>query len=306
MIQDKIFKDKKIARPFYVGLAALILMCICSVVMSVKLVILRDNELKALTVGTNAVGIFFCTAIYPGCILGIRHNRAIARFFGVMLLLTGMTQLLEISMILLDERPPFRMLLLSASILYGILERVILFALWRYVIALFRIEPDRVQASNRFVAVMLVPSTLLCLIDLWTPFFGGVDATGNYFLAGHQLLDMSYGIIVCLAIAITMVRVGIRPGRILTVLSYILIPGVVLGLTWNKPDLNIQHVASALTLTLIYSVLNSESARRTAAMEKELSMAGQIQNSMLPDVDTDTSIPPQVELYASMQPAKEV
>ena len=77
-------------------------------------------------------------------------------------------------------------------------------------------------------------------------------------------------------------------------------------MTGYKPGLTTQYLAMLLSIVLIYGVLFAEREMRLVSTEKELSMANSIQSSVMPNMFPAFPERMEFDVYASMDPAKEV
>ena len=94
--------------------------------------------------------------------------------------------------------------------------------------------------------------------------------------------------------------------QFLILTGFILAP--LLALTVNILFYGLTPAGCAMmaALTSLYVILNVEKSRERYAVEMELSMATRIQTAMLPNVFPEVTDAKEYELYASMNPAREV
>ena len=89
-------------------------------------------------------------------------------------------------------------------------------------------------------------------------------------------------------------------------MSFILIPVAEFLASGGAFAYAAQYASVLLSLILMYCILFNDRSRKLASTQTELNMATQIQNSMLPTIFPAFPSIKEIDLYASMDPAKEV
>ena len=146
------------------------------------------------------------------------------------------------------------------------------------------------------------------LVNLFYPLYFRFDAAGMYQRQPLYPLSSVYTIlggIITIGILIHFRR-RIRLYQRIILLAFLLSPLIAMlaNMIWN--GLHPIYPAMMATLLIIYCVLNVDKNRERAVLEAELSIANMIQDSLLPNILPDSQKGKEYDLFATMDPAREV
>ncbi len=185
---------------------------------------------------------------------------------------------------------------------------VLAFLFWRYVVSYLDVENKHIKRINFSLAVGLVLSILVRIIN---PLFGyyfyikpdGFYQRGDYFLLSNLY---PYSTMILTLILVFLARKRFKTYQIVILYLYAFFPlavGIISVFTYG---LSLSSPVIMLVLLLMYCVLNVIQSRDRSIYDNELQMANAIQEGMLPHTFPPYPDRTEFELYASMNPAKVV
>ena len=179
----------------------------------------------------------------------------------------------------------------------------------RYVLAYLGVDKEKRYLNViRIMTVALMVCFVIRVINLFYPLYFYYDAAAVYHR--HTLYPLSnvYAYSVALITFIVMVirRKSLKPYQFLVLTGFILAPLFALIVTVLFLGLTPGGCAMMAALTSMYLVLNVEKSRERFVVESELSVATKIQTAMLPNLFPEVIDTKEYDLFASMNPAREV
>ena len=287
-----------------VGLVLTILMAICCAALSFCFLgNPRIDQSHMYHVGMDVLGVCVCAVLYYGCMWQAEET---SRSFIVLVILTSMGFFCNEVIWFVTETPELRVVLLGCWELSKFLNLAMIYFFFRYVCRSLAFEGKLVRFAEKYSPILFGVSILIVLISLFTPFTFSINDAGEYAKTNWGWLEDVYLVVMASIAAVLIMRCG-RPLRQKTAaLSFIFIPIVVYVLTAGADGYATQYGSVLLSLILMYCILFNDRGNKLAATRSELNMANQIQASMLPSIFPAFPDRPDFDVYASMDPAKEV
>ena len=220
-------------------------------------------------IGVDVLGSFICAVLYFG-IMGERENQADR----------GMRW--------------FIVLIIQVSFAFFINE-------WEYLL----VGVPEYSSICRFLYVAENPYDLF-MVNLATPFHFSVDELGYFHETPLNWLSDLYLVIVAPITAFYVMRAKISFQQKLATLSFILIPTIHFYATGSARGYATQYGSVLISIIIIYCLLFYSRSRQLAGTQKELDMAKQIQESMMPNVFPAFPEKKEFDIYATVEPAKGV
>lgn len=278
---------------------------------SIALPFLRGFETmprsSVFNVGMDIVGIAVCSVLFFGCISG-KDSGEITTYLFVGLLYANAAQLfLDECTWLLDGVANLRVLNLFANTLYFLNGIVLVYQFWRYVRETLGLESKFAKVSTNLLNLIMFPCILLCFVNFFYPLYFSVDETGTYARTGgwfylYYLFVVSTMVVVVVSLFLS--KSNRRQKNV--VISFITLPianAVVTAFTYG---ISTQYIAMLISIVLVYAVLFSDKSKSLASTQNELHTATQIQAAMLPNIYPAFPERDEFDIYATMDPAKEV
>ena len=170
----------------------------------------------------------------------------------------------------------------------------------------------REKKSTKILSVLMlsgaIVAVVICIINIFHPIYFSIDQWGIYHReAYHQWSDLyAYfaGAVTIVVILINAKRIRAYQSAIL--ISFVLAPVFALFVDQLFYGLTPACAVMLTVLSILYVVLNVEKSRAQSAVESELKTATSLQKAMLPNLLPEATDTAEYDLFASMNPAREV
>ena len=288
------------------GLAMLTLLLCAGIALAFVSGLERLEPSWIFNLGADIVGIFICAVLYFGCMMGRNGEEETTLLFVSLLSTNGFLLFLDECAWLVQGVPGLRLWNIAVNALFYAGGIVLLYQFWRYIRYALVLDDKRARLSSLILQAALIPTILLCFVNFFYPLYFSVDAAGVYRREAYYPLGYAYGLLSVVILLIALYRSDAPKRQKVVVVSFVALPILNAVLTFNAFGVSTQYVATLISIELIYCVLFSERSRSLAATQTELRTATQIQEGMLPNVFPPYPERKEFELYASMDPAREV
>ena len=256
--------------------------------------------------GVDIFGIIICTVLDYGCINGKDNKDDTTHLFVALLTINGFALFLDEVAWLVQGVPKLRVWNIIVNTLFYANGISLLYQFWRYIRAALELKDAWTHKASRVLQFAVIPASLLCYSNLIWPVYFSVDSSGVYQRQPLYALSFAYALLCVIILFASLKRSGAPMRQKNVVVSFVTLPILNAILTFNVFGISTQYVATLISIVLIYSVLFSDRSKSLAATHAELHTATQIQESMLPNVFPAYPDRTEFDIYASMDPAKEV
>lgn len=258
------------------------------------------------SIGADIFCMAVCTMLCFSAILNPNRQSADTHVFVTLLTTNAFALFVDESCWLVQGIPALRTVNLIVNVLFYIMGSVLIYLFWKYISRALHLTDKAMRIADLFVTIMLYPSLILSLINFVFPVFFQIGEDGVYRRAAQWDVSQVY-----LSITLTVVIIAISFARAsakdrFVAISFIAIPLMNQILTGNTFGLSTQYAAMTVSIVLIYGVLFAEREKALASTEMELGVATNIQANMLPNTFPFMPEREEFDLFASMDPAKEV
>ena len=209
---------------------------------------------------------------------------------------------------MVDGHAAIRPLIILINTCYYLCAPIQAYLFWRYLRIFLRRNSFYEKTIDRMLNYGLWISIAVRIINLFTGIYFTVDNAGVYHRSRFFFISSSYqGITLLLAlIAIFQERTHLQKVQRLIMYSYVIVPLAATILTIRAYGLSVGPASLMCELLLMYCVVNVEQGREKALAEQDMKTATRIQANMLPNIFPAFSNRTDFDVYASMNPAKEV
>ncbi len=292
----------------YLRLAILGILALLSFYLSLKFFENPDAPTACLyNAGVDVMGIFACFVLCCGC-TGEREEKfeeSTYWLFGLLLLIGLSFFNNEVSWYVMGD-PSRRFLYLLTNVLTKLNDYGLVYLFYSYVRKTLEFEGKLARFMDKASWIFLIPFWFLTIANLFTPLCFSVDEAGVFHQESlYRLVDL-YMVLVAPATLYLIVTCKASRRQKVVALSFIFIPIVHYILTGGAHDYATQYGSTLLASILIYTVLFSERSKKLASTQTELQMATLIQNGMIPSIFPPFPGKKEFNIYASMNPAREV
>ena len=187
-----------------------------------------------------------------------------------------------------------------------IIDFFLVYFFYRYVRTVLEFKGKTAAVLSRITAILLIPAILLIVLNMFVPICFSVDAGGVFQKEKLYWLVDLYLIFVAPPTAALVIQSSASRKQKAVSIFFILIPIVHYMFTGGAHGYATQYGSVLVALVLIYSVLYSDRSARLASTKTELYTATKIQKAMIPHVFPPFPEYRDFDVYASMDPAKEV
>lgn len=258
------------------------------------------------SIGADIFCMAVCAMLCFSAVLNSKSRNADTHVFVTLLTNNALALFLDEVSWLVQGNPALRTVNIVNNVLFYMVGVVLIYLFWEYIRRALKLSDKPMQIADNFVTAMMYPSLLLCLINLFYPLFFEVGADGVYRRAAQWDVSQVYLSITLTVVIIAIVFAKASLKNRLVATSFVAIPLVNQIITANVFGLSTQYAAMTVSIVLIYGVLFAERESALASTEMELGVATKIQASMLPNTFPFMPERGEFDLYASMDPAKEV
>ena len=256
--------------------------------------------------GADVLGVAICTVILFSIYRDKRNSGIVVQLFVSILAANSIALFLDALCWLVQGIPSMRAVNMIVNVLYYCNSLVIVFLFWRYVDTTLGTDSVFSKWCGRILSFLLLPALIMCFVNLFYPVYFLVDELGNYKRSGTYVFSMLYLAIAVIAIILCLIASNAPRRQKAIAASFITIPLLNQILTGAFFGISTQYAAALVSVVLIYGVLFTDRGKTLAATESELNMAASIQLHMLPSIFPPFPERDDFDIYASMNPAKEV
>ncbi len=258
-------------------------------------------------IGVDVLGSFICAVLYFG-IMGERENQADRgmRWFIVLIIQVSFAFFINEWEYLLVGVPEYSSICRFLYVAENLYDLFMVFTFFRFVYVTLAFEGKVAYYMNTVFRVLLVLFSFLTVVNLATPFHFSVDELGYFHETPLNWLSDLYLVIVAPITAFYVMRAKISFQQKLATLSFILIPTIHFYATGSARGYATQYGSVLISIIIIYCLLFYSRSRQLAGTQKELDMAKQIQESMMPNVFPAFPEKKEFDIYATVEPAKGV
>lgn len=276
----------------------------------VLFVLLRDfrgiDAAWAFNIGVNLMAGVVCVVIYHSC---MRDSAGIGEHKGLflsLLITSGLSIFLAGSAWIVHGIPTLVFWNRLFNVLLFTDNYMLLLIFWHFECIALHVDEKITSLVNGFLQVFFLPTLFCNLANLFFPIFFSVDAAGFYRREKFFPVSIISLIPLLLGIAIGVYRSNSTRREKLIFSSFVAFPLTVLIVSLLKFNTSFLEPAMFFSIVIIYHLLISVRAKKMALTQTELKMAADIQESALPHVFPPFPEHSEFDLYAVMNPAREV
>ena len=250
--------------------------------------------------GIDSMGALICAALFYGC---MRQDGEGIRTLRILTVLVCSCFVVNEMICYTVLVPEMRTLCFVFCMLSKLIDLAMIFLFYLYVRVTLGFEGKLARFTNILIPILLIVQTLVMLGNIITPVTFSIDAAGMYQETSFALIEEVF-LAVASVLTTVLIFMSHNPfNQKAAALTFIFLPIIeyaMIGASFGEAS---QYGIVLMSLIIMYCVISNVKSRKLAATETELNMAAEIQTGSLPTVFPDR---PEFDLYASMDPAKEV
>lgn len=279
-------------------------------ILSIVLLFVRSfSNLEAtwiFSIGGDVFCLLVCTMLYLSCLLAKEREGAYIRIFTLLLTTTAMALFLDEMTWLVQGLEKYRVANLVINAFYYANGAVLMYMFWRYVTYALNMEGKVLRIVDSVLGIILLPHLIACFANIVYPMYFAVDASGVYRRGDYYLASQIYLVLCIISVIIALIASKAPRRQKLIASSFVSIPILSYLVTINVFGISVNYSCCMVAIVLIYGVLFADRSNSIAMTERDLSLATRIQADMLPNVFPAFPERKEFDIYASMNPAKEV
>ena len=253
--------------------------------------------------GVDTMGALICAALFYGC---FKQDGDGSRIFRILIVLVcSCFTVNEVMIYVLTAVPEHTVTGFIFCMLSKLIDLALIYLFYLYVKATLGFEGKFAKIVDKLIPVLLVVQLIIQLSNIFLPVTFFVNAEG-YHVTSIVLLEEVF-LVVTSVLTTILIFMSKNPfhqkAAVLTFIFLPLVEYVFLGGTFGEAS---QYGIVLMSLIVMYCVIFNFKSSKLAATETELNMATEIQMSMLPLTFPAFPDRSEFDIYASMDPAKEV
>ena len=253
--------------------------------------------------GVDTMGALICAALFYGC---IKQDGDGSRIFRILIVLVcSCFTVNEVMIYVLTAVPEHTVTGFIFCMLSKLIDLALIYLFYLYAKATLGFEGKFAKIVDKLIPVLLVVQLIIQLSNIFLPVTFFVNAEG-YHVTSIVLLEEVF-LVVTSVLTTILIFMSKNPfhqkAAVLTFIFLPLVEYVFLGGTFGEAS---QYGIVLMSLIVMYCVVFNFKSSKLAATETELNMATEIQMSMLPLTFPAFPDRSEFDIYASMDPAKEV
>ena len=253
--------------------------------------------------GVDAMGGLICAALYFGCMKqkgdGVSNFRAL-----IVLVSAGF--LVNSLMYYTMGASGMNSLTFTFVLLSKLIDLVMIYYFYKYVRTTLEFKGKLAGWADRGIPILLALQIPVVLSNIFHPVTFMLSETGEYRNTGASTLEDIYLIVASIITTILLIRSSSPRNQKVAALTFIFLPLINYATTLGEFGNASQYGVVLMSLIIMYCIIFNDKTVKLASTQTELNMATEIQSGMLPSIFPAFPNRNEFDLYASMDPAKEV
>ena len=254
-------------------------------------------------IGIDSLGGLICAALFYGCMRqesdGVKHFRRLIVWLCASFVVNEMIYFTVLV-------PDYRTLCFVFCLLSKVIDLAMIYLFYLYVKVTLGFEGKLATITEKIIPVLRILQTLILLANIFTPVTFTVNAEGMYQETVYSILEDVFLAVAAVLTTILIIKSRNHFNQKAAALTFIFLPILEYAMLGGSFAEAAQYGIILTSMIIMYCVIFNAKSRKLAATQTELNMATEIQASMLPSIFPAFPERPEFDLYASMDPAKEV
>lgn len=280
--------------------------------LSLAIALTRGSEgmepIYYMNIGIDLFGMIVISVIFLSCSFDPAADTVLMRYYKRLINVTFLGLLTDFLAWIVNGIPEFRNINLVANTLYYMCLPLGCYFFWRYVENMLKVDDRILSKVDLVLKYGMLAAVFMRALNVIFGFYFTVDENGIYARASLYPISMIYMFAVSIITMALIIggRKKMERRQIVILVLYVVAPTAVGVLTMMKYGLSISYGVVTVVMLLMYCIINIEMSIKAISAEREMKLAASIQQSVLPKHDQAVSDKKQIDLYASMDCAREV
>ena len=253
--------------------------------------------------GIDVICALISAALYFGC-MGQEGNWA--RAFRTLNVLVSAGFVINFMFCYTTSVPYLRGYCFVYALISKLIDLGMIYFFYQYMKRTLEFKGRLALFAKKVFPILLILENIVILSNIFYPVTFFIDGAGVYQATDISILEDIYLATASLITAILIIRSENPKRQKVAGMTFICMPlinYVAVGGTFGNAS---QYGMILVSLIIMYSIIFSNKSSKLAATQNELNMATEIQASMLPSIFPPFPQREEFDLYASMDPAREV
>lgn len=253
--------------------------------------------------GIDVMGTFVCAALYYGT---MKQEGDGAKSFRTLIVLACLGFVNNALIYFSTGVPSLRTFNFVFVLISFLIDLLLLYYFYLYIKLSLDIKGKLSKWADKGIPILMVLEAILILSNIFFPTTFMIDADGFYHSMPASWLENIYLVIVYIITAILIIRSESPRSQKIAGLTYIFLPLLNYLSTIGEFGNASNYGMILMSLVIMYCIIFNFNSSKLASTKAELGMATEIQASMLPSIFPAFPERKEFDLFASMDPAKEV
>ena len=254
-------------------------------------------------IGVDAIGAMVSAALYYGC---LRQDGEGMRYFRGLNVLVSAGFLTNILYYCAAFEPKLNTYTFITAMVLKLIDLVMIYCFFEYVKVSLGFTGKLADLASKIIPILMAVEAVVILSNIIRPVTYFIDATGTYQSTAASPAEDVYLLVASLLVTILIIRSETPRNQKVAALTFVFLPVLLYAATLGEFGNGSQYGMVLMSLIIMYCVIFNYNSTKLAATQTELNMATEIQASMLPSIFPAFPEREDIDLYASMDPAKEV
>ncbi len=253
--------------------------------------------------GVDLLGALICAALFFGCMQQVGSG---SRQFRGLIVLVSAGFVLNDLMYFTLSLDGYDYLTFAAIMASKLIDLVMIFLFYQYVGITLEFKGKLADWIHKWIPVLMGAQALITLTNIFYPLTFKYSRAESYQPTSLSLAEDIFLVTVSLITTILIVKSEGPRNQKAAALTFIFLPIAMYLLMEGTFGNAIQYGMVLMSLVIMYCIIFHYNSSKLASTQTELNMATEIQTSMLPSIFPAFPDRTEFNLYASMDPAKEV
>ncbi len=291
---------------------AVTVVCVLSVVLTIVAFVLRGPAglpfAYTINIAVDIFGMVIGYVIAATCIIDVAKTGINYRIFFFLLNVVHMGLLTDAGAWLVDGVPSLRIVNILDNTLYYACTPVAAYCFYMFITTQLKLGEKSLKTMRKYLMAGLVITLLIIFFNLPFGYLFTVGEDGIYHRQFFSPYYNIYGYATMLAalVLIRKERKQLEKYKIVTLVIYAIVPIIVSIFTAAVYGLSLGYATTMCIMILMYGIINVSQGREQVATMRDLEVASAIQESMMPRIFPPYPDRSEIDIYAYMDPAKEV
>ena len=261
----------------------------------------------AFSIGGEMCAIIVAIMLTVSILPAYKRQSGYIRIFVTLLTIGCSCCFLDSFQMCVDGVPELAMLNKIVSIFVFVNEIIFIFFFWLFVTYALKSEGKTTMTLNIIASIGMLAFVALPFVNFFYPLYFTISDQGVYARnASTWWICRSYLVVIALFVIGAVFKSKEKKKTKVIILVFMLLPFVAMGIGGYKYGISLLYTSMMVSLVMIYSFLFSDNEKVLYSTNKELGLATNIQRHMLPSIFPAFPEKKEFDIFASMQPAKEV